>query len=893
MSEEILSELSRTLDHRPSDPIHIVISDDIDGAQGLAEVLPLNVITLFAGVPHPFSELGDFDDFLRLLLIHEMVHVVHLDTIGGIPWAFNLIFGKQWSPNLIQPRWFVEGLAVYLESKLTGAGRVRSHLIEMIVRTQVMADTFPRIDQVSNVMRRFFAGSFPWILGGRFIDFIARRHGDDVLRQISHHYGGRPLPYGINLVTKKATGETMVQLWEAWREEEEARAKVLLERVQREGVLEGALIERPSPSVVHPRFSRQGQLAFVEEPRDGDRELVFLTKAGEEELRLRTSAGRGAFTPDGRRFVATVSDNYRSVFRFDDLEIIDLDTGDRRRLTEGERTSDPSVSPDGRWIVAVKQAAGCTWLVKLPIDGGSPQALGKLAAGYQVSAPRWSPDGRAIAASLLEPGGARHIALFDPQTGAHRKITRTFGHHIDPAWSADGRYVYFASDLGGVFNIYRVHANGGPMERMSNVRTGAMEPAVSADRRLYIQASATGWTLRSLDPKAVTREPLSALARPIKTSTQSMDVHADEPYSPWETLLPRAYVPSLGEDGVGTTLGVAISGADVTRNHNYTFQVSYGVASRRLGYSLGYTNQSFFTPISLSSSLVTTTRPGRFAPLTPTQDRLETIFRAGVSVTVPMNVWDFSHAVSFAYNVDVRRGPTLISDDPFQPLPGLRDLTLSTFSVSWRFSQVRTFAESISPASGHALDITLRLNDPLLGSDLRVLEISGHWTGYFTMPWLQHHVVAARISLGASTGDSRGRGVFVLGGLPIRDVFSDLLGNIRVGADVIRGYPVALFRGRAMYLANVEYRLPIWQISWAVDTIPFFFDRLYGAVFADAGATPSGRIDLSDTKVGLGAELRLDLALGYFIGSTARIGIARGLMEGASNNFYVALGGVY
>ena len=27
-----------------------------------------------------------------------------------------------------------------------------------------------------------------------------------------------------------------------------------------------------------------------------------------------------------------------------------------------------------------------------------------------------------------------------------------------------------------------------------------------------------------------------------------------------------------------------------------------------------------------------------------------------------------------------------------------------------------------------------------------------------------------------------------------------------------------------MYLTNLEYRLPLWQISWALDTIPFFFD---------------------------------------------------------------------
>ena len=54
--------------------------------------------------------------------------------------------------------------------------------------------------------------------------------------------------------------------------------------------------------------------------------------------------------------------------------------------------------------------------------------------------------------------------------------------------------------------------------------------------------------------------------------------------------------------------------------------------------------------------------------------------------------------------------------------------------------------------------------------------------------------VALRLGFGGAAGDPQGRAVYVLGGLPLRNVLSDAIDNVGVGADVIRGYPVAAIR---------------------------------------------------------------------------------------------------
>jgi hypothetical protein len=86
---------------------HLVITDYTDSANGLAMVLPRNVIHVYLVAPDVYSTLNDHDDWLFGLILHEYTHILHLDTIGGIAKLVNWIFGK----THLQPSWWIEGLA--------------------------------------------------------------------------------------------------------------------------------------------------------------------------------------------------------------------------------------------------------------------------------------------------------------------------------------------------------------------------------------------------------------------------------------------------------------------------------------------------------------------------------------------------------------------------------------------------------------------------------------------------------------------------------------------------------------------------------------------------------------------------------------------------------------
>ncbi|MBK6463031.1 MAG: peptidase S9, partial [Myxococcales bacterium] len=103
---------------------------------------------------------------------------------------------------------------------------------------------------------------------------------------------------------------------------------------------------------------------------------------------------------------------------------------------------------------------------------------------------------------------------------------------------------------------------------------------------------------------------------------------------------------------------------------------------------------------------------------------------------------------------------------------------------------------------------------------------------------------------------------------------------------VLRGYPSGFQVGQHYTLLNTEYRFPIWNFDRGSSTLPFFLNRLTGAVFFDYGAAFDTFED-AKYKSGTGGELWLDTFLGYGLPLTFRLGYARGLASEGTDKVYV------
>ena len=158
------------------------------------------------------------------------------------------------------------------------------------------------------------------------------------------------------------------------------------------------------------------------------------------------------WTPDSSRLV------YASTLtaepeRFRTLWTMDGSGGDVQRVTGTSAFYDePSWSADGAWIIATRKPRG--WydraveskptIVKLRPDG-----TGERAIVPNGEAPFWSPDGRAIAFTRIEPDGEAAVYVATAEGRSLKRIVSGRGF----SWSPDGTTIAFYATGGGVYGV--------------------------------------------------------------------------------------------------------------------------------------------------------------------------------------------------------------------------------------------------------------------------------------------------------------------------------------------------------------------------------------------------------------------------------------------------------
>lgn len=218
--------------------------------------------------------------------------------------------------------------------------------------------------------------------------------------------------------------------------------------------------------------------------------------------------GGGAWTVhEGVAYYVDVGDQrVRKLIPGSDPEILTSEP----RVLKGVRYADLHVSPDGRWLVAVRETHGAgepvNDLVAIATDG--PGIARPLWDGTDfVSAPRISPDGTRIAWVSWDhpnmPWDATRLHVAEFADGTLGPLIAEVGNGseawVEPGWGPDGT-LYACTDRDEWWNLFAV-ADGGELEP---VVAGAFEVptpswvfgmqrwAVSADHMVAAVALATG-----------------------------------------------------------------------------------------------------------------------------------------------------------------------------------------------------------------------------------------------------------------------------------------------------------------------------------------------------------------------------------------------------------------
>jgi len=898
MAEEAFKLVAAALEHIPESRIQIVLTDHTDSANGWASVLPYNRVALYASPPGYLSELGDYDDYMWILITHELVHIIHMDTVSGIPAVINLVLGRTAFPNGAQPTWFTEGLAVHYETRFSSAGRIRSSLYRMYLRTAALAGVFPGLDQVSGVMKDWPQGNAPYLYGSFFVRYLTQRFGETSLADLSHHMSGMLVPWTLNIVARKEIGQDYPTLYEDWKQSVERETRATLARLQLEGLTPFEFLTRRGQHQRRPRVA-PGSHRVLSYRAPVDRlPTLRLIDENQDRLLFEVNGNSGAaFTPDGQAIVFSQPQIVDEFYAVNDLYIHHLANGKTRRITHGARASAPDVSPDGRTVVFVRKHCGKTRLMTLDLQqGASRQAreILHLEKGIQVYTPRFSPDGRRIVFSVAPPGGGRSIVMLDRKSGRLRRLTR--GGHMDigPVFSHDGKRVYFSSDRSGIYNIHAVDPETREIWRMTNVATGAFSPDPAGDGSgmAFVIYGPAGYDIAWLElPLDTKPSVVPDRDRPPPPATTEDREYPTKAYTPWSTLWPRAWFPVVGSDTWGETYGLMVSGRDVLGKLDYRLELSYGPQSEQVYFDLGvaarviYPTLYFYTGRHVYRYYNDAVVNGYSYPVD--KEHLGLYF----DLAFPFSKIAEGHLIFFNYDLNLYERWTEVPSHPWGLGPILpEDDPLAWLGIGWSYSCVHRYTHSISPEEGFSMTLSFRYSNPSIGSGFKLYEARFWFRTYFPVLRRYHHVLAFGLKGGITLGDPRRKHAYGIGGLPVSDPFQDAYFGYRYGGLYLRGYPRTAFIGSMFALGSVEYRFPILDIETGVLTLPFYLRRLHAAVFVDVGGTAIDSPSLDMLKVGLGGELRLDMYLAYYMPMTLRVGFARGLSDRGTNNFFLTMG---
>lgn len=624
--ESIDSAVARLIGYAPTRKTHVVVDDPFQDANGMAfPWLERPIITLWASPPTPRDQIGDFRAWGEMLTTHEFAHIAHLTrptrnrlvaaVLGSLPLKVSAL-------PLRTPRWAIEGYATFVEGRVTGSGRPHAAWRAAILRQWALEGILPRYQQLS-LVGGYETGSFAYLAGSAFMEWLADKHGDSSLVAVWRRLTAKQ-NRTFDAAFTGVYGEGPAALYGRFSAEIVGHSIDVAKRVAVGDT--GAMVQRLIRNTGDPAISPDGRRValVVRSLVAPSRVVVWRTAPEPDTLRRRRDSlllksdpedvpARSIFPPP-KRVIASLRTRggppyesprflrdstillTRMTQRGDGTTVSDLyiwnpNRGGVRRVTHDASIREADPLPDGQAAIGTRCRGGWCDLVRVSLRDGGVELLIAGNNEHSFYRPRVSPDG-ATALVSTHVGAGWRLATVDLATKALSVLELgDASNRYDGAWRS-ATEVVAVSDRGGIANLERIDLRTREARTISRVNGAAVAPEPNpADSSVwFLSLHSSGYDVRRLESvsaahstslvAAVTDSSAWPALSPVATRGLTISVNPTaEPKS--YGLGPRLFrwFPQPALDADGGVVALSLVNRDVIGRSELSATVALGDVS--------------------------------------------------------------------------------------------------------------------------------------------------------------------------------------------------------------------------------------------------------------------------------------------------------------------------
>ena len=833
------------------DKINILLTDSFDASNGSATFFPFNRVEIYLFNPMPDTKLGSCKEWIDLVLSHEMTHIFNMNAGSGFTYFMRKIFGTNpfFYPMIFAPAWVMEGVAVYIESRLTASGRLNSPDYKIMLNRIASTRGMPGVIHVFGEPTDWPGPAAKYFYGATFIHFLANRYGEDKVKKFVKYYSrklipvikrndSKLVPFTVSEALRKFFGKSIYSLWDEFVESIQVSQQPPIGKVN---VLTSSGIDKKYPAAGENRRIYYVNQNYKEFPGIYELDLTD----GKTRRLIKKQGVNGLFYDSNhQKLYFSAADRYKSYYYFSDIYEMDINTLQVKQLTRGGRFFHPVKK--GNRLYCIKRKRSSSYLARLDLKSGMETILspGFCAMAY----PALSPEGDHIAVSIKKKNENWCIGIFSPEGKLLKQINPDSTKSYSPVWK-NANELLFITEYKDNYRLACVNLETGIITVFHDAQLpGVQYFSLLPDKTQAIVSffDANGFNLGRVNLPGLETEKISPKCRepagPLASNGGPLLKIGK--YKFLRDLFPKYFTPGYRSAGSDIQPGIFLSGTDIVYEHSFEFDSYYGLETRTFNWSFNYTYDGFYPTLIFKYS--------DFSDLHQTSDQVEYTLRRREMEFIGMypmvyrsryQAWWYSNLYFEKVTDNLDNGSENLSTN-------FNGITLGIL-----YNSAKQYYDSISLSDGIQLALTYSRDLKFLGSDYEINTAALEYKHYFSI--FRPNVLALRFTISDSWGEAKR--VFYMGGSKPYPDYS-IAGDDMF--ELMRGYPSGYFSGTGGYLVNMEYRIALFKIEKSF-FISRGLERFYLNIFADIGNLWENEKEINPS-FSYGVELNLAVLLGDF-----------------------------